>query len=249
MFRHRDKGRVYSHNVLLAALLSTVAGVVNIVGLLSLNTLTTNVTGHFAYFSEEFFLHNYAVAVTSIVYVFFFLIGAFVANTAMELTSRDVTHFSYFLPIWIEIVSLSFVALSPFLFGDQFSVVVLSLALLFAMGLQNALVTRISGSVVRTTHLTGIFTDLGIEFSQLLLYKKPSERKRLKRSIWLKLIIVLGFFIGGMVGALLHRFYSLISLLVPVGVLLFTLYYDKVRLNYYHIKRKFRTLSIHQKNK
>jgi uncharacterized membrane protein YoaK (UPF0700 family) len=40
---------------------------------------------------------------------------------------------------------------------------VLALALAIAMGLQNSLVTRLSGAVVRTTHLTGVVTDLGIE--------------------------------------------------------------------------------------
>ena len=45
------------------------------------------------------------------------------------------------------------------------------------MGLQNALVTKVSQSVVRTTHLTGLFTDLGIELSQLFFYRKMSEFK------------------------------------------------------------------------
>jgi len=39
-----------------------------------------------------------------------------------------------------------------------------------AMGLQNATITKISGSVVRTTHLTGVITDLGLEGTQLLLW-------------------------------------------------------------------------------
>lgn len=44
---------------------------------------------------------------------------------------------------------------------------IIAFSLLFAMGLQNALVTKISNATVRTTHLTGLFTDLGIELSQL----------------------------------------------------------------------------------
>lgn len=240
MFRHRDKGRTYPHNVLLASLLSIVAGIVNIIGLLSLHNLTTNVTGHFAYFSEEFFLQNYSLAITSIVYVLFFFIGAFVANTVMELTARDNKHFSYILPISFEIISLSFVALSGLFMDDEFPAVFLSFILLFSMGLQNALVTKVSGSVVRTTHLTGIFTDLGIEFSQLLFYKTDSERYRLKRSIGLKILIVGGFFMGGILGAFLHQFYKLYTLSVPVMLLIFALYSDKARLSYYHISRKIR---------
>lgn len=49
--------------------------------------------------------------------------------------------------------------------------------LLFAMGLQNSLVTRISNATVRTTHLTGLFTDLGIELSQLFFYRESMVRK------------------------------------------------------------------------
>ena len=62
MFRHKGKGRTYTHNLKLASILSGVAGVVNITGVLELHTLTTNVTGHFAFFSEELVLRNYRMA-------------------------------------------------------------------------------------------------------------------------------------------------------------------------------------------
>ncbi|MDR3025034.1 hypothetical protein [Chryseobacterium sp.] len=62
MFRHKGKGRKYSHNLKLASILSSVAGLVNITGVLSVANLTTNVTGHFAFFSEQLFLENYKMA-------------------------------------------------------------------------------------------------------------------------------------------------------------------------------------------
>ncbi|WP_394331199.1 DUF1275 family protein [Chryseobacterium luteum] len=52
------------------------------------------------------------------------------------------------------------------------------------MGLQNALVTRVSQSVVRTTHLTGLFTDLGMDLSKLFFFKEKSESIKLNRSIF-----------------------------------------------------------------
>ena len=241
MLRHRDKGRTYFHNLRLAGLLSTVAGIVNIVGLLSFYTLTTNVTGHFAYFSEGLLLKNDVLALTSVLYVLFFLIGAFTANTTMELTSRNTSHFSYVLPISLEIVCLFIVA-----FSDMFLINVLlpmGCVLLFAMGMQNALVTRISGSVVRTTHLTGLFTDLGIELSQMLFYKKAAERSRLKKNVWLRIMIISGFFIGGVIGALLHKAYDLRALLLPIGMLLLAIYYDRMLLNYYHWKKRIKMVS------
>jgi len=223
--------------VQLAALLSIVAGVVNIVGVLSFKTLTTNVTGHFAFFSEELYRNNYLFALLSILYVISFLLGAFIANSTMELTSRRRAHFSYSAPISIEIILLTFVSLFNIpIFNSS---VWLPCVLLLAMGLQNALVTKISGSVVRTTHLTGLFTDLGIELSQTIFYKKINERKRLRRGILLKLIIIGGFFLGGIIGAFIYSLFDRKTLLLPVIILLFALCYDRLLLGFYRLRRRW----------
>ena len=66
--------------------------------------------------------------------------------------------------------------------------------------MQNSLVTQISASTVRTTHLTGLFTDLGIELSQLFFHNKEEHRKLLWNSIKLRLTIILFFFAGGVFG-------------------------------------------------
>ncbi len=68
MFR-QGKPRAFKHNLRLAVLLSFVAGSVNIAGVLAISTLTTNVTGHFAYFAEELMLGDYAMAITFIAYI------------------------------------------------------------------------------------------------------------------------------------------------------------------------------------
>jgi len=57
MLRHKGKPRTFKHNLRLAALLSFIAGLVNITGVLELKVLTTNVTGHFAFFAEELILN------------------------------------------------------------------------------------------------------------------------------------------------------------------------------------------------
>jgi uncharacterized membrane protein YoaK (UPF0700 family) len=49
MFSHTGKNRTLKHNLKIASLLSFVAGIVNVAGFLSVQRLTTNVTGHFAF--------------------------------------------------------------------------------------------------------------------------------------------------------------------------------------------------------
>ena len=116
MFKHRNKGRTFLQNVRLAGLLSVVAGVVNIVGILWLKTLTTNITGHFAFFSEDLFTANYKLALISVLYLISFLMGAFLTNTSMEISSKGKRYFSYRAPLTMEIILLSMVAFSEVFF-------------------------------------------------------------------------------------------------------------------------------------
>lgn len=242
MFRHKGKGRTYAHNLKLASILSGVAGIVNITGVLELHTLTTNVTGHFAYFSEELILRNNKMALAYLFYILFFLFGAFVSSLIMELVSKYNPQTSYVIPILIEVFIFLAISTSAFFVPNEYPKfpIILSSVLLFAMGLQNALVTRVSQSVVRTTHLTGLFTDLGIELSQLFFYKDRPAKMQLNKSIFLKLAIICCFFLGCIIGGLVYRNFKLQTLLLPVGLLFFALWYDRLLFRYYHLKRKFR---------
>ncbi|MDQ0594952.1 uncharacterized membrane protein YoaK (UPF0700 family) [Chryseobacterium ginsenosidimutans] len=241
MFRHKGKGRTYSHNLKLASILSCVAGLVNITGVLSVSTLTTNVTGHFAYFSEELFVKNYKMAFFYLLYILFFLLGAFVSGVITEWATKYKSHTSYIIPLSIEMVIMLIIAFSPDILPKNSSVqLIISSALLFSMGLQNALVTRVSQSVVRTTHLTGLFTDLGIELSQLFFHQQKGKKIQLKKSIFLKLMIISCFFLGGIIGGFTYQQIQLKTLLLPATLLLFALWYDRLLFRYYHLKRKLR---------
>lgn len=244
MLKHRGKSRTYSHNLKLASLLSTVAGIVNSTGVLALGTLTTNVTGHFAYFSEGLFFKNYRTAAVYLCYILSFLFGAFVSSLSMEWGNRYTPRLSYTIPISIETALLFIIGLSAYLFPIPYTSFAIPIAclLLFSMGLQNALVTSVSNTVVRTTHLTGLFTDLGIEVSHLMFKTEREHRLRLYRSIFLKLMIISGFFCGGLLGALTYDQLGIATLLFPVGILLVALWYDRLRFSYYQFKRKTRRI-------
>jgi len=239
MFRHKGKNRTFAHDLRLATLLSFVAGLVNITGVLALKTLTTNVTGHFAFFAEEIMRHDYATAFTFFIFTIFFLIGSFVSSFLEELVSQKNPEVSHIIPITLEMLILIGVGF----LGYQSSIFTLegkltAFFMLFAMGIQNSLVTNISKSIVRTTHLTGLFTDLGIELSQLFFYKKAEEVKKLKTSIFLRLSIITFFFMGCFSGGIIYQFLEIKTLFVAAFCLLIAQWYDFLRLKFHLIKRK-----------
>ncbi|WP_460973887.1 YoaK family protein, partial [Spirosoma migulaei] len=160
MFRHQGKTRTLSHNLKIASLLSFVAGLVNVAGFFAVQRLTTNVTGHFAFFMDEVFKLNFWQGFIYFLYIFFFFLGSFCSNLLIEIISRHDDHYIYVFPTLIESLILFIIGLwGHDLVSNNPDIITCSL--LFAMGLQNSLVTSISSARVRTTHLTGLFTDLG----------------------------------------------------------------------------------------
>ncbi|WP_158960406.1 YoaK family protein [Myroides fluvii] len=246
MLRHQGKNRAYSHNLKLASVLSCVAGIVNSVGVLGLHTLTTNVTGHFAFFAEEIVEENYNRGIVYLFYTFFFLLGSFVSSLIMEWVLKHKPEVSYVIPILLEVLLLVGLSLVDIAFPNallKYSAFT-ALVLLFSMGVQNSLVTRVSSAVVRTTHLTGLFTDLGIVLSQLFFYKNRSERIRLFRSIFLMLAIISCFFIGCVAGGFLYLHFQFKTLFLGAALLLFALWYDQLLMSYYSLKRKIQKVEI-----
>jgi uncharacterized membrane protein YoaK (UPF0700 family) len=79
-----------------------------------------------------------------------------------------------------------------------------------AMGLQNGMVSAYSGAVIRTTHVTGIFTDLGISLGHLLR-GLPVDILRLCVCI----VVATAFMLGGATGALLFERMQERALIIP----------------------------------
>ncbi len=229
MFSHTGKTRTLQHNLKIASLLSFVAGIVNVAGFLSVQRLTTNVTGHFAFFVDEIFKLNFWNGFIFFLYIFFFFLGSFISNIIVEMVSKINDKLIYIIPIIIESVILFSIAL----FG-QFLILknpnLLAFSLLFAMGMQNSLVTTISNATVRTTHLTGLFTDLGIELSQLFFYTKNEQKVKLYSSIKLRLTIISFFFFGGLLGGIFYTTLKLYILAIAGVILIIGIISDYIKL-------------------
>ncbi|MDB5123580.1 MAG: hypothetical protein JWP94_1709 [Mucilaginibacter sp.] len=238
MFRHTGIKRTYSHNVKLASLLGIAAGFVNAAGFLAFSVLTTNVTGHAALFAERIALEDWKTARVVALWMFLFLAGAFISSLIVSRIGRN-RQYSYVIPILIEMIILSGVAFGGYRYDHSLvSKELFAGSLLFAMGLQNSLVSMISGSVVRTTHLTGTFTDLGIELAQVI-QRNGLDKTALKSRIKLRTIIIFFFMSGALAGAYLFRFFSFRAFFLPVAILFCALMYDIFRIR---VKRYYRKL-------
>lgn len=238
MFRKIGKYRSYGDNLRLAGFLTTTAGIVNVASLMAFYVLTTNVTGHMAIFSEEITKGHWHQVQVVFLWMLMFILGAFTSTVlTLVLGKRNPKRFNY-LTVLIEIILLTGVGLYGFAYyeGKLQEAEILSAILLFSMGLQNALVTYISSAVVRTTHLTGLFTDLGIELASLL--KKDIDKGPLKRKLILRFTILFYYFLGGIIGGYIFLKYSFTVFFAAAAIMTVALAYDWVKLRVIRLQKK-----------
>ena len=188
-----------------AGLLACVAGMVNVVGYLSFEQqAVTHLTGTTTLLGEAVAKRDlHAISRLAGVALAFMagaaLSGMIVQDSTLKLGRR------YGVALVLESLLL-FAAIPLFMQGR------LAGPLLAAMacGLQNAMATTYSGAVIRTSHLSGMFTDLGIGLGHLLR-GLPLPMRRLTLSG----LIISGFLGGGVLGAWFYRHWGYDALLAP----------------------------------
>ncbi|MFT6113560.1 MAG: uncharacterized membrane protein YoaK (UPF0700 family) [Glaciecola sp.] len=206
--------------------LAFVAGLINAIGLLgfkhqSISHLSGTATLLGTGIVDSNFLDIY--------YLFFilisFMLGAAISGYFLRSGSLKLGR-NYSVLLLLEAVFL--VLAVYFLTSDSLNGHYLASA---ACGLQNALVTTYSGAVIRTTHVTGIFTDLGIMLGAKLRGERFDNRKAL-----LFCLIVFGFIAGGALGACVFQTLRFDALYIPAVIcvllaLAYSIYSGKARVS------------------
>jgi len=227
MLRNDLNKRLTKDNLLLAGSTAIAAGMVNVASVIAFFAFTSNVTGHVAVFAEEIVKGHWHQVFIVLIWLLLFLAGAFIANYIINSVAVRGTYIAHSVPVMIEIVILIGIAF----YGHNYYTETLREteylvgALLFCMGLQNSLVSTITGGVVKTTHVTGLFTDLGTELSQWF-HPKTEKTKVLKDRLTLRFTILSFYLMGGIGGGWIFLHYDFIVFYVVAVVMLFVAYYD-----------------------
>jgi len=244
--------RAYSfrQNSRLAISLSWIGGYTNVVALLACGFTVSHVTGNATNIGHMIGEGAVGLATFFGVLVASFFLGAVVSALMMESARRRGAPSKYVLPMALEAALLALFAVISYRHGHvETSEIGWRYALAgiasFAMGLQNATITRISGSVVRTTHVTGVVTDLGIELVQFGHWWMDKVRGRWatrtgrlvrvsqRHPTFLRLLLlasILGsFLLGATLGTLVFLRWPTIAMAPPVMFLLFIIWMDRRR--------------------
>lgn len=191
-------------------LLTLLAGSVNAIGLLGFNhQAVSHLTGISSLLSLDLTNQNFSAALHLSLILLSFVLGSVLSGCLIERTALRLGR-PYGVALLIESVFLVF-AMIALLNGSDTGHYWASAA----CGLQNGMVTTFSGAVVRTTHVSGIFTDLGIMIGQRLRGKRWDRRRAI-----LYVTLVGGFFVGGVIGSYGFRYLEFGALGIPATIAL-----------------------------
>jgi uncharacterized membrane protein YoaK (UPF0700 family) len=229
-FRHlTGQHRTPSINQLLGGLLAFNAGAINAGGFLVVGMYTSHMTGFASMLADNLILGNVGLLLGALGTLLAFVAGA--ATTAIQVNWARQHHLrsEYALPLLLEAGLLLVFGLLGATLNRQtpFAVPLTVLVLAYTMGLQNAVVSKISASQIRTTHMTGVITDLGIELGKIFYWNRnqtPADFQVRANRIKLRLygMLLAAFMVGGLVGAAGFRFLGFIWV-VPMATILLLL--------------------------
>lgn len=217
--------RTSENNLSLGLVLASVAGALNAGGFLAVGRYTSHMTGLVSSAADSFVLGDVVVAVAAMVSICFFMLGAMGTSVIVSFSVRHKRRRIYSAPLLIEAALLLLFGLlgSQWEEKELLTVSLTTMLLCFIMGLQNALITKISNSVIRTTHVTGMVTDIGIELGQLFYWNfNSTHATRItanRRHLRVLSSLVLCFFCGGLLGAWAFSRYGYVAT-VPLAVVL-----------------------------
>lgn len=219
------RDRSVAANCQLGWILAFVAGAINAGGFLAVQHYTSHITGRMSALADDLALGRFSLVIDGLVAVLSFLLGAMCCAIMVNFARRRAMASEYALPLLLEsVLILGFGLLGARLAAFDTLLLPFTVVLLcFIMGLQNAVVTKLSGAVIRTTHMTGVVTDLGIELGKLFYWnadrtaahKVRADRKRMRIHGGL----FLAFLLGGVSGAFGFNHFGY-GFTVPIAVLL-----------------------------
>lgn len=219
--RLSGRNRTRSSNLQLGAVLAFVAGAVNAGGFLAVRQYTSHMTGFISSVADNLVLGNTLLVLAGLGSLLSFLCGAATTAIIVNWARHRNMHAEYAFSLLIEALLLLIFGLLGANLSTYVAVTVPATVLLlcYIMGLQNAIVSKISNAEIRTTHVTGVITDLGIELGKILYWNRGTDKTAVghvhanRGKLTIHLIILAMFFGGGVVGAFGFKYIGFMTVL------------------------------------
>ncbi|MFT4090045.1 MAG: YoaK family protein [Asticcacaulis sp.] len=206
----------------LGIVLAFVAGAINAGGFLAVGAYTSHMSGFVSGVADNLILGQLGLAGAAVIYILSFFSGAVTSSLLINWARYRKLQSEFALAIMLEAVLLLLFGLlaANMVFNIYLGTETTIALLCYIMGLQNSVITKASHAVIRTTHMTGVITDIGVEVGRYIFGKTTGVHTRFRAgNFWLLTALLTAFLTGGIIGAFSFSRYGFVSVLPFAGVL------------------------------
>jgi uncharacterized membrane protein YoaK (UPF0700 family) len=193
------------------------SGIVIYAGLMTFSVVVTNITGLLPQIAKDLYEGEWHTAGSIFMWLFAFFMGGFIAGWCVEREKLNKWRYLHLVPLFIVMILFMVVGssvreagvLHPLAFPGM---------VLFCIGIQNAMVSLTTSSLIKASQITGVVNELGVDIAEI--FHSDGEKKRLiQREALLRIIIMFSFLGGAMCSVALFPIMGTTIFYIPAGII------------------------------
>ncbi|MCW5922605.1 MAG: DUF1275 domain-containing protein [Saprospiraceae bacterium] len=220
----RVRRRSFRIKMLYAFIYPFSSGIVIYAGLMTFSVVVTNVTGLLPQIAEDLYEGKLNTAGSIFLWLFAFFLGGFFAGWCVEREKLLKWRYLHLLPLMVVASIFIYVgsaaddsaALNPVAFPGM---------ILFSIGIQNAMVSLTTSSLIKASQMTGVVNELGVDIAEIF-HSEGEKRRLIQREALLRVIVMVSFLAGAMFSVGVFPRLHTEVFFVPAGIIIGVMIHD-----------------------
>lgn len=193
------------------------SGIVIYGGLMTFSAVLTNITGLLPVIAVDLYEGDLRTAASIFLWLFAFFLGGFFAGWCVEREKLLKWHYLHLLPLVTVIGVFSLVGLSE-KGSDAFNPVFFPVMILFSIGVQNAMVSLTTSSLIKASQMTGVVNELGVDIAEIF-HSEGEKRRIIQREALLRVTVMCSFLLGAVFSVAIFPKVGTRIYLFPAGII------------------------------
>jgi uncharacterized membrane protein YoaK (UPF0700 family) len=200
------------------------SGIVIYGGLMTFSAVLTNVTGLLPQIAVDLYEGDLQTAGSIFLWLFAFFFGGFFAGWCVEREKLLKWRYLHLIPLLTVALLFTMVGLSG-KSSETFHPVIFPVMILFAIGVQNAMVSLTTSSLIKASQMTGVVNELGVDIAEIF-HSDGEKRRLIQREALLRVIVMSSFLLGALFSVAIFPRAGTHIFLFPAGIIATVILYN-----------------------
>lgn len=192
---------------------------------MSFSVVVTNITGLLPQMAQNLYEGDWSTAGSIFLWLFSFFAGGFFAGWCVEREKLNKWRYLHLLPLSVVMAIFMIVGSSSMSYAGVMHPLLFPSLILFSIGIQNAMVSLTTSSLIKASQITGVVNELGVDIAEIF-HSDGEKRRLIKREALLRLIIMSSFLTGALVSVALFPVLSNQIFLLPASIIFLVIVHD-----------------------